>query len=275
MTRRAGVLGSPIRHSLSPVLHRAAYAHLGLTGWAYDAHEVDAAGLPGFLAALDASWAGLSLTMPLKAAVLPLLDEVSPLGRRVAAVNTVVVRDDRLLGENTDVPGLAAVLAEAGADGAEDVVVLGAGATARSAVAALAGSGCRVTAYARSPGRAESLAATAAASGVDLEVSAWSALSQQRLGVPVVVQTAPAGAADTLAAEVPARPGLLVEALYEPWPTPLAQAWAEAGGQVVGGLELLVHQAVRQVGLFTGAAAEGSGLVPVLRAAGAAALAGR
>ncbi len=112
--RRAAVLGSPVGHSLSPVLHRAAYAHLGLTGWSYGAYDVDEAGLAGFLAALDPSWAGLSLTMPLKAAVLPLLDAASPVVEAVGAANTVLLRDGRRVGENTDVPGMVGALAARG-----------------------------------------------------------------------------------------------------------------------------------------------------------------
>ena len=108
------MLGSPVAHSLSPVLHRAAYDHLGLTGWTYDAYDVDEAGLAGFLAGLDPSWAGLSLTMPLKAAVLPLLDAASPLVETAGAANTVLLRDGRRVGENTDVPGMVAALAARG-----------------------------------------------------------------------------------------------------------------------------------------------------------------
>ena len=109
--RRAAVLGAPISHSLSPVLHRAAYSALGLTGWDYTAHEVTEAELPGFLQGLGADWAGLSLTMPLKAAVLPLLDAASPVVEVVGAANTVLLRDGRRVGDNTDVPGMVAALA--------------------------------------------------------------------------------------------------------------------------------------------------------------------
>ncbi|MYV62684.1 shikimate dehydrogenase, partial [Streptomyces sp. SID4931] len=113
--RRAAVLGSPIAHSLSPVLHRAAYAELGLEHWSYDRFEVDEAALPGFIEGLDASWAGLSLTMPLKRAIIPLLDEVSATAASVEAVNTVVFTEDgRRVGDNTDIPGMVAALRERG-----------------------------------------------------------------------------------------------------------------------------------------------------------------
>src|SRR5882757_4461339 len=102
--RRAAVLGSPIAHSLSPVLHRAAYEELGLGDWSYDRFEIDEEALPGFFGKLGPEWAGLSLTMPLKRAVIPLLDEVSETAASVAAVNTVVLHPDgRRGGDNTDI----------------------------------------------------------------------------------------------------------------------------------------------------------------------------
>ena len=277
--RRAAVLGSPISHSLSPVLHRAAYVALGLTGWDYTAHEVTEAGLPGFLRGLDGDWAGLSLTMPLKAAVLPLLDGASPGVEVVGAANTVLLRDGRLVGDNTDVPGMVAALA-AGAERPDEVphaAVLGGGATARSALAALAAVTTDVAAYVRTPARATELTATAGAVGLRLTVRPW-ANAAEALDAPLVVNTTPAGAADGLVARAPAVVGTLFEVLYEPWPTPLAAAWAARGGRVVDGLELLVQQAVLQVGLMTGADVEGAGLTTltaVLRSAGEGALRSR
>ena len=111
---KAAVLGAPIAHSLSPVLHRAAYQALGLTGWSYEAIECDAARLPAVLDGCGPQWAGLSLTMPLKRAVLPLLDETDPLAREVGAANTVVFTGGRRHGHNPDVPGMIAALAGAG-----------------------------------------------------------------------------------------------------------------------------------------------------------------
>ncbi|MFI5099653.1 MAG: shikimate dehydrogenase, partial [Actinomycetes bacterium] len=139
---RAAVLGSPVAHSLSPVLHRAAYAYLGLD-WTYEAVECDEAGLAGFVAGLTAQWAGLSLTMPLKTAVLGLLDETDEPIRLARAANTLLLRDGRRVGANTDVPGMVAALAElgVGGGGAGRATVLGAGATARSALVSLAAAG--------------------------------------------------------------------------------------------------------------------------------------
>ncbi|MGZ4633123.1 MAG: shikimate dehydrogenase [Actinomycetes bacterium] len=272
--RRAAVLGSPVRHSLSPVLHRTAYDVLGLAGWTYDAYDVEEPALPGFLAGLDPSWAGLSLTMPLKAVVLPLLDLVSPLVRAVGAANTVVLGPEGRSGENTDVPGLVAALKERGVLSCDQAVVLGAGATARSTVAALSELGAAVTVFARSLPRRNGLAETADAVGVPLEVLPWERAADG-LGAPLVVNTTPAGAADALALAVPRRPGVLFDVLYEPWPTPLASAWQERDGEVLGGLDLLVHQAVLQVALMTGRLIDVPSLVPVLRAAGERAILAR
>ncbi|MEU7569304.1 shikimate dehydrogenase [Streptomyces fradiae] len=268
--RRAAVLGSPIAHSLSPVLHRAAYAELGLTGWTYDRFEVDEARLPGFLAGLDAGWAGLSLTMPLKRAVIPLLDEISDTARSVEAVNTVVLTGDgRRVGDNTDIPGLIAALRERGVEKVEEAAVLGAGATASSALAALARvcSG-PVTAYVRSAARADEMRGWGERLGVDVRTADWSDAARA-LTAPLVVATTPAGATDELARSVPEAPGTLFDVLYDPWPTPLAAAWSARGGAVLGGLDLLVHQAVLQVELMTG---RSPAPLAAMRAAGEAAL---
>lgn len=268
---RAAVLGSPVAHSLSPVLHRAAYAELGLRGWTYEAYDVDGAALAGFLRGCDASWAGLSLTMPLKDAVLGLLDDASGLVRAVGAANTVLLREGHRRGENTDVPGMVAALHEHGVTAVGTATVLGGGATARAAVAALSGIAANVAVLVRSQRRAAALLATAHATGAAVEVRGWSRAPDQ-LTADLVVNTTPRGAADRLAAAVPARVGALLEVLYEPWPTPLAAAWSARRGVVVGGLDLLVHQAVRQVDLMTRREVDVPGLVPVLRRAAARAL---
>jgi shikimate dehydrogenase len=272
--RRAAVLGSPIRHSLSPVLHRAAYAELGIAGgWTYDAFEVDEEALPGFVAGLGAEWAGLSLTMPLKRAIMPVLDEISPVAAAVEAVNTVVfTADGRRVGDNTDVPGLVAALRERGVDRVPGAAVLGAGATATSALAALR-EVCDgpVEVYARGPVRAAEMRAAGERLGVEVAVRDWAGAAGA-LRAPLVVATTPKGAADHLAVEVPGDgAGVLFDVVYDPWPTALAAAWDKAGGTVVGGLDLLVHQAVLQVALMTGR----PGPLAAMRDAGEAALAAR
>ncbi|MFI2736279.1 shikimate dehydrogenase [Streptomyces sp. NPDC018711] len=271
--RRAAVLGSPIAHSLSPVLHRAAYAELGLDDWSYDRFEVDEAALPGFVAELDATWAGLSLTMPLKRAVIPLLDEISDTAASVEAVNTVVLREDgRRVGDNTDIPGMIAALRERGVEKVESAAVLGAGATASSALAALARI-CAgpVTAYVRSEARAEEMRGWGERLGVDVRTADWERAAEA-FDAPLVIATTPAGTTNALATAVPDTVGTLFDVLYDPWPTPLAATWSDRGGKVVGGLDLLVHQAVLQVEQMTGVP---RAPLAAMRAAGEQALAAR
>ncbi|MFG2678684.1 shikimate dehydrogenase [Streptomyces sp. NPDC048392] len=251
--RRAAVLGSPIAHSLSPVLHRAAYAELGLAHWTYDRFEVDEAALAGFFEELGPEWAGLSLTMPLKRAVIPLLDGISETAAAVDAVNTVVLSEDgRRTGDNTDIPGMVAALREHGIETVGTAAVLGAGATASSALAALARI-CtgEVAVYVRSAARADEMRGWAERLGVDVRIAGW-ADAEEALHAPLVVATTPAGTTDALAAAVPEMPATLFDVLYEPWPTALAARWSAYGGAVVGGLDLLLHQAVLQVEQMTG-----------------------
>lgn len=251
--RRAAVLGSPIAHSLSPVLHRAAYGELGLDGWSYDRFDVDEAALPGFFADLGPEWAGLSLTMPLKRAVIPLLDEISETASSVDAVNTVVLTEDgRRVGDNTDIPGMVAALREHGIEQVDSAAILGAGATASSALAALARV-CtgEVVAYVRSEIRAAEMRHWGERLGVEVRTADW-ADAAEGLRAPLVFATTPAGTTDALSSVVPERPATLFDVLYEPWPTALAARWSAYGGAVVSGLDLLVHQAVLQVEQMTG-----------------------
>lgn len=245
--RRAAVLGRPIAHSLSPALHRAAYAALGLD-WTYDPIEVDEAALPDFLVGLGPEWVGLSLTMPLKTAVLDLLDTVAPLARDVGAVNTVLLEGGARHGYNTDVGGIVAALIEVEVRTADAAVVLGGGATARSALAALAQLGvCEPVLVVRSEPR-ETLEA-AERLGVRPVVRHDAAAALR--GAPLVLSTLPSGAADSLAADV-ADVAVLLDVAYDPWPTKLAAA---CRGKVVSGAQLLLHQAAAQVELMTGRAA--------------------
>ncbi|MDG9718185.1 shikimate dehydrogenase [Streptomyces sp. DH24] len=253
--RRAAVLGSPIAHSLSPVLHRTAYEALGLSGWSYDRFEVDEEALPGFVAKLGPEWAGLSLTMPLKRAVIPLLDEVSETAASVEAVNTVVFTEDgRRLGDNTDIPGMVAALRERGIEQVDSAAILGAGATASSALAALARI-CtgEIVAYVRSEARAAEMRQWGERLDVEVRTADW-ADADRALHAPLVIATTPAGATDALSSAVPERPATLFDVLYDPWPTALAARWSAYGGAVVSGLDLLVHQAVLQVEQMTGRA---------------------
>jgi shikimate dehydrogenase len=287
---KAAVLGSPVSHSLSPALHRAAYAALGLHGWSYSAIECDEAGLPGLLDGLDESWAGLSLTMPLKRAVLPLLDEIDPLATDVGGANTVVFCDRRRFGHNTDVGGMVAALAEAGVTTIPSALVIGAGATACSALAALKQIGARdVEVAVRDTSRTGELEVAAKRLDVTIRVRALASLASApanasvrartcasdalpRAAAELVVCTVPPGAADAVAdwlcgARCP--PRVVFDVAYDPWPTRLAVSARAVGSVVVGGFELLLHQAARQVELMTGCEAP----LGEMRAAGLAELA--
>ncbi|GAA2248276.1 shikimate dehydrogenase [Rarobacter faecitabidus] len=268
MTRSAAVLGHPITHSLSPVLHRAAYRSLGLD-WTYEAIDVDEPQFAGFLAHLDDSWAGLSLTMPLKREVLTFLDERSANVVATGAANTVVFdrsgSDVRLVGENTDIRGIEVALGEPGmpladlAHGGGDAVVLGAGATAASALAALADAGfAEVHVVVRSLARSTAVQAAASALGVRAHFHLTGEFLPTVEGAGVLISTLPGGAADGFAREL-ASAGVrvrtdapLLDVAYDRRPSDLGRAWQGAGGTYVSGERMLLHQAVEQVALFTG-----------------------
>jgi len=284
--RRAAVLGHPIAHSLSPLLHRAAYAALGLPDWTYQALDVEEAGLTAFLAGAGPGWAGWSLTMPLKRVVRPFLVRESDVARDVGAVNTVLVAPDGLEGYNTDVHGIVEAFGERGVHDAPGApvpvrrgVVLGGGATAASAVAALQELGCREPAvHVRAVARAGDLLEAGDRLGVDVTLRPFTAeaVVESVTDADLVVSTLPAGVADPLVADgVAAAAGhrrpVLLDVVYDPWPTTLATAWAAAGAPVVGGFVMLVHQAYGQVHLMTGRRPP----VAEMRAAGEAALAAR
>lgn len=260
---RAAVLGSPVAHSLSPALHRAAYAWLGL-GWTYEARRCEVAGLPLVMAEMrtDPTWRGASLTMPLKEVALALADEVDPLAARIGAANTLLrSRAGTLIGLNTDVAGIAAAVAEVGGSRGGPVAVLGAGGTARAALAALAAD-VEVVVHARDLRRAGALLELhPGARAVRLDELDPSAQ-------PLVISTLPAGAADRLGSDWPVGTAL-VDVVYDPWPTALATRAQAAGAAVAGGLSVLVGQAVGQVRAMTRREVPAE----VLRAAGAAALA--
>jgi shikimate dehydrogenase len=261
------VLGDPVAHSLSPVLHRAAYVELGLD-WTYDAHRVPAGGLADFVAGLDASWRGLSLTMPLKREALALADRLTDRARLAGAVNTLVLEDDGTrVGDNTDLPGAAAAIRERTTSSLASAVILGGGATAASVGLALADLGVRsVELVVREASRASETIARLEAHPAGLEVLVSSSVTSD---ADIVVSTIPAAAQTPALVDRCRAAPVVFEALYDPWPTPLA---ASASDRVlVGGLDLLVHQAALQLELFTGLSAP----LGVMREAGEHALAAR
>jgi shikimate dehydrogenase len=271
---RAAVLGSPIAHSLSPVLHTAAYRALGLSDWDYELHECAEPGLAGFVAGLGPEWAGLSLTMPLKRVALEVADEISPLAAVTGAANTLVLTGGRRYADNTDVAGIVATLRGAGFESGGRAVVLGAGGTAQAALAALRELGVdEIDVLVRSLARTDELRATADRIGVTPTLSD-ALLDRDRAsasirGADVVISTLPGAAADPLRGAGPAT--VLLDVIYAPWPTPFAAAAAAAGARVCSGLEVLLQQAVDQVKLMTGQ----PGPVEPMRAALDAAVAAR
>ncbi len=270
--RRAYVLGHPIAHSLSPVLHRAAYAYLGEANLEYDCRDTLPDDLPAIMRGVrnpvgteEAPYiAGLSVTMPLKTAVIQYCDELSETARVTGAVNTVYPRGERVLGDNTDVIGIVNALRHAGLEPnpeRDEPAVIGGGATAISALTALHKLGYRrASVYARSLHKLGSVQEAADRLGVQLEQVSLADLPQNlaERGHHPVVSTLPAHAADEWASQLIGLKGasathrpVLLDVAYNPWPSVLASAWEASGGAVVSGLEMLLYQAVEQVLLFT------------------------
>jgi shikimate dehydrogenase len=253
------------------VIHNAGYAAAGLTGWAYTAHECGEAELAGFVAGLDGDWAGLSLTMPLKEVALDVADEVAPVAAAIGAANTLVRRPDGTWrAENTDAPGMVDALVAAGLSTVAQVSVLGAGGTARAALAAARDlDAAAVTVYARRPEAVAELEPVADDLGITLIGAGWAAAAAAGQA-EVIVSTVPRGVADPLAASMAWRAGaVLFDAVYDPWPTPLAAAAESAGCRIVSGLDLLLAQAVRQFELYTGVDAPIAAMRAALSAAAA------
>ena len=249
------VLGDPIEHSLSPVLHRAAYAALGLD-WTYDAVRVPSGGLAAFLDGLDASWRGLSLTMPLKREVLPLLTSRDPWAEVSGAANTVLLDATGRHGLNTDVPGAIAAIREATDAPVDRALVLGGGATAASVLLALGELGCEaVTLLVRDPERAQETVDIASRGRHPLVVRVERLDDPETIrasGADILVSTVPAAAQSAALVEATSGVPVVFDVVYDPWPTPLLVAARADGRTVVTGLDLLLWQAVDQVRAMTG-----------------------
>jgi shikimate dehydrogenase len=271
-SRRAAVLGRPVAHSLSPVLHNAAYQALGLTGWTFDRIECDAETLPGLVTNSEPEWVGFAVTMPGKRAALAMADVVTDRAAAVGAANTLSRIDNGWRADCTDVPGVVGALRAAGgyrpkpdATG----LVLGAGGTASAALAGLVDLDVReVTLVVREPARADDVRATAERLGLRLDVRRWADTDIGALAADcaVLVSTVPGDAAAPHAAELALAPCLL-DVSYHPWPTPVAQAVAARGGQLATGLDMLLHQAFGQVEQHTGLPAPREAMRDALRAA--------
>jgi shikimate-5-dehydrogenase len=267
------VVGSPVAHSLSPVLHLAAYRALGLTGWSYERIERDEAGLPDLVATLGAEWAGLSVTMPGKRAALRVAAAATDRAHAVGAANTLVRKDSgEWFADCTDVDGVTGALRAAG--GYVPVpdataVVLGAGGTACAAVAALAELGVgQVQVVVRDPARAGELRDCADRVRLPVRAVRWADADFGRLcaGAAILVNTAPAAAIESDVDDL-ARAGCVLDVIYHPWPTALAQAVSRRGGRIATGLDMLLHQAFAQVEQFTGRPAPRAAMRTALRSA--------
>jgi shikimate dehydrogenase len=275
--RKAAVLGFPVEHSRSPQLHLAAYRALGLDDWTYDRIACTADELPSVVSGFGPEWVGVSVTMPGKFAALRFADERTERAQLVGSANTLVRTESGWRADNTDVDGVAGAL-----DHRRDLrraIVLGSGATAPAAVVALAGLGVTdITVAARNKHRAARLLELGATLGarthfadladtnladtnladtnlIDTNLIDTNLIDTSLAGqierAEVLVSTIPSEAAALYASSFAVVP-VLLDAIYDPWPTPLAQAVANAGGQVVGGLQMLLHQAYSQVEQFTG-----------------------
>ena len=238
-------------HSLSPLLHRAAYAALGLADWSYDALDVGAEDLPVLLAGLGEEWRGFSVTMPCKQAAVAVADEVDALPALLGAANTLVRTARGWRAENTDVAGIGTALQAAGIGSLDRAAVLGAGGTAAAAVVALASLGARhVDVVVREPARAGGLLRVLDRLGVPATVQRLA--DAGTLTAPVVVSTVPVDGQPAVADLTWWAGQTVLDVLYAGWPTPLAQRVTAAGGTAVSGLEVLYWQATAQVELMTG-----------------------
>ena len=250
-SRRLAVLGSPIGHSKSPSLHRAAYAALGLD-WSYDQLDVSESGLSAFLDGLGEEWRGLSLTMPLKQSVIPLLTETDRVAEQTGVANTVLLDGDDISGFNTDVAGIVRALSAAGLQEARYVHVLGGGATAASALVAAAELGAeRVDVHVRDLQKSVWLEPLAHQLGLRVRIRSFAQADRSLEEPQLVISTLPGGAStEAIYTDSTRRAAVLLDVAYDPWPSVLATAWQAVGGRVVSGLAMLAQQALLQVRIF-------------------------
>ena len=249
------MLGSPIAHSKSPALHAAAYRVLGLD-WQYEAIDVTSDSLDGFVESRDESWRGLSLTMPLKRDVLALLDTRDEVVDLAGGANTVVFDDSgdsrRICGFNTDVYGIQQAFVHHGIDALDSVHILGGGATAASALVAAHGLGVtRAVISVRTPLKALTLAQLGESLGIETTVRDLRVSEETQKAPDAVISTLPGGAStEVVFAEKVRSRSVLFDVAYDPWPSSLALAWQEAGGTIVPGIDMLLHQAIAQIRIF-------------------------
>ena len=246
---KAAVIGSPISHSLSPLLHQAAYEQLGLDH-TYSAIEIDQETFPSFIDSLDSNWLGLSLTMPLKEIAFEVVQTVSEVAALAGSINTILINNE-LSGDNTDIYGLAKAITETTSKQISVASIFGAGATTRSALVALEGLGVEdIYLLARNPEKVAKCVDLGNELGISVDMVPE--ISTNFLSTDLVINTTPKGVADDFAQFISKPNGLYFDVVYDPWPTKFAHDWLAQGGQVIAGHQMLLHQAVRQVQLMTG-----------------------
>ncbi|OBG25337.1 shikimate dehydrogenase [Mycobacterium sp. 852002-51057_SCH5723018] len=264
--RKAAVLGSPIAHSRSPQLHLAAYRALGLHDWTYERIECGADELPGVVGGFGPEWVGVSVTKPGKFAALRFADERTERAALVGSANTLVRTPAGWRADNTDIDGVSGAVASIG--GASGwALVCGSGGTAPAAVVGLARLGATgVTVVARDREKGERLVDLGTRIGLATRFCGLGsgALADEVSAAEVLVSTIPADVAARYAGTFAAIP-VLLDAVYDPWPTPLAAAVPAAGGRVISGLQMLLHQAFAQVEQFTGLPAPRAAMEAALR----------
>lgn len=256
---KAGVVGSPIEHSLSPVLHRAAYRALGLSEWTYHRTEVRAGHLRAHLAGLDRDWVGVSVTMPGKEEALGVSEGASQRAIRTGAANTLVREGERWWADNTDIDGITRAFAERGCKTPQSAWLIGSGATARSALMACVAMGVgQVVLQVRSTPRPDTLNLSRAL-GLDVIIRTYDEGWPDLSAIDVAISSVPAGAQVPTPPQVPTAPStptkagvLAMDVVYAPWPTGWATQMSTAGAEVFDGSAMLLHQAAEQVALMTG-----------------------
>ena len=256
----AAVLGSPIAHSLSPLIHSLAYEQLGIAAH-YEAIEVKAGGLASFLSQTDKNC--LSLTMPLKEEAMKVADVVSDVAARISCGNTLSLRDGKWNLTSTDVSGFDNALKMHGIEKVDSVLIIGAGATARAAIASVSAIATSVAVVSRNPERE---AAMNQASLVDVTYLPWEVTSQINTAA-LVINTTPNQAADFFTSSINSPSGTFFEVLYHPWPTSMSKVWSKSSGHVIDGLDLLIHQAISQIEIFAGLTCDRQLLYTKMRAA--------
>ncbi len=244
------VAGSPIEHSLSPVMHKAGYEELKID-WDYFKVELTAGSFPDYVKNRDGNLIGMSLTMPLKEVALQIADSVTELATKVNSANTLLFKDGKVLAGNTDIYGIVAALQTNKNLDVTNPSVIGSGATARSAIAALSQLGAnKVLICARNQTTSSQLINVAQSFGITPTEITWKDI-HKALAASTVISTLPSGAMDTYAAMGPEIPGSLLDVAYSPWPSKIALEWILRRGFVVSGLEMLLHQGLRQFELMT------------------------